>query len=110
MTMDLLHQIGSWPWREITGVAAFLSWASFWGCFSILARWWKTPEGQNVWLVSLALTWAFGIITAAYLWPEYDIRPWFVPVTFGLLALLGVQRTYHLFRRRAEKRRQRGQA
>jgi hypothetical protein len=94
-------------WRELAASAAFLSWLVFLATYSLRAKWWRSPEGRNVWGVAAALTWALGIIVAAYLWPDYDIRDWLVPVTYVALAALGVQRTVQMLRRQRQQHRDR---
>lgn len=84
---------------EVAAIVAFLAWLTFVIWYAMRARWWRSPEGRNVMGVAVALTWALGIIVAAYLWPDYAIRPWLVLITYVVLAALGVQRTVQMERR-----------
>ncbi|MFB7798924.1 hypothetical protein [Isoptericola sp. NPDC056134] len=93
-------------WREATAWFAFGGWLLFVALYSLRARWWKTPEGRNVWGVGLALTVALGIIVAAYTWPDYELRPVIVPVLYTGLGLLAVQRTVQMLRRQRQRRRE----
>lgn len=97
MTLDLFKELAAW--------AAFGAWFSFVATYSALAKWWRSPEGRNVWLVGLALTVAFGIIVAAYTWPDYAMRPYIVPILYVALAALGFQRLVQMIRRQRQRRR-----
>lgn len=92
-------------WREIGAWFAFSAWLSFFVCYSALTRWWRSPEGRNVWGVGLSLTVAFGIIVAAYTWPDYWLRPYLVPTLYTGLGIFGFQRLVQMLRRQREARR-----
>lgn len=81
-----------------TAVAAFFCWLVFLAWYMIRAKWWRSPEGRNVWQVALALTIALGMVVASYTWPDYSIRPIVVLGVYLYLAALGVQRTIQLER------------
>lgn len=92
---------------EIAAVVAFLAWAAFVTWYSIRARWWRSPEGRNVWGVGLALAIALGMIVAAYTWPDYAARPYVVLTVYVGLAALGIQRTIQLERAQRRRRKER---
>ncbi|MGW8565642.1 putative phage holin [Isoptericola sp. NPDC055881] len=92
--------------RTAAALFAFTVWFAFWVTYTVLTKWWRYPEGRNVWSVSLALWIAFGIVAAAYLWPQYSIREWFVPVMFTVLGVLGLQRLWQLIARQVAARRE----
>lgn len=93
--------------REVLAWFAFLAWVTFVVSYTVRAKWWRSPEGRNVWFVAVSLAFAFGVIVAAYTWPEYPWRPVLVPAIYGALGVLGVQRTWQMFRR---QRRRKGDA
>jgi len=78
--------------------AAFFCWLGFLIWYSIRAKWWRVPEGRNVWGVALALTAALGMVNASYIWPDYSLRPIVVLTVYVSLALLGIQRTVQMER------------
>lgn len=92
------------PYYVAAAIAAFSAWAVFLGAYSLRARWWRSPEGRNVWLVTLALVFAFGVIVAAYIFGDYAIRPYAILVVYLSLAALGVQRTVQMLRQQRRKR------
>lgn len=94
---------------ELLAWAAFSAWLSFVALYSLRAKWWRSPEGRNVWGVGLALTVALGLIVVAYTWPDYALRPWLVPAVYAGLTALGIQRTVQMLRRQRRQRRQRDQ-
>jgi predicted anti-sigma-YlaC factor YlaD len=87
---------------EVAAVVAFLTWFVFVVWYSVRARWWRSPEGRNIWGVGFALTVALGMIVAAYTWPDYSARPYVVLTVYVGLAALGIQRTIQL--ERAQRR------
>lgn len=91
---------------EVAAIAAFSAWAVFLIWYSVRAKWWRSPEGRNVWGVALALTVALGIIVAAYLWRDYVARPYVVLTVYVGLAALAVQRTIQLERNQRRRRKE----
>lgn len=86
-----------------SAVAAFACWLIFLAAYSVLAKWWRKPEGRNVWGVALALTVALGMVVASYTWPGYAFRPVVVTAVYLGLAALAVQRTVQMVRRQMSK-------
>jgi|GEM_PF-6189002 len=88
--------------RDFIHVAAFVAlvgWLTFLVWYSLRAKWWKSPEGRNVWGVASALVVALGMVNASYIWPDYAARDWVVLGVYVYLAALAVQRTAQMERR-----------
>jgi hypothetical protein len=90
MIRDIIH---------VAALVAFVGWLTFLVWYSLRAKWWKTPEGRNVWGVASALVIALGMVNASYIWPDYAARDWVVLGVYAYLAALAVQRTAQMERR-----------
>jgi hypothetical protein len=91
---------------EVAATTAFFTWLLFLVWYSVRAKWWRSPEGRNVWGVALALTVALGMIVAAYTWRDYAARPYVVLTVYVGLAALAIQRTVQLERNQRRNRKE----
>lgn len=86
-------------WIEFFAWTSFGAWLFFVAAYAIRAKWWRSPEGRNAMWVSMMLTVAFGMIVAAYTWPDYGARPYVVLSVYVAATILGIQRTAQMLRR-----------
>ncbi|MFE5309690.1 hypothetical protein [Isoptericola sp. NPDC056605] len=94
MIRDVIH---------VVSLVALLAWLVFLVWYSLRAKWWRSPEGRNVWGVASALVIALGMVNASYIWPDYAARDWVVLGVYAYLAALAVQRTVQMERRQRHK-------
>lgn len=75
---------------------AFLSWTSFTAWYGVRRKWEATPEGVNVFIVSLGIWMLLLLVEASIFWPDAAWRPWLRVAIFLLLSTGGLQRLWFL--------------
>lgn len=97
--MDIPSEVIDW-----LNYGAFWAWIAFLVTYTVVADWWKSPIGRNVFGTAVLLASIFGLISLARVNPEFEIRPFLQVLVYGAGVVFGAQRTYHVIKAQRDHR------